>query len=61
MEKQEVEWAGPGRGWFASEGEERVQSDAGALSWALAGRTLCCNGEHRGGESLRRSVWECCV
>lgn len=31
------------------------------LSWALAGRTLCCNGEHRGAEGLRRSVWEGCV
>lgn len=42
-------WAGPGTGWFACEGDGRVQSDAGALSWALAGRALCCNGEHRRG------------
>lgn len=52
---------GTGRSWHwlvGSEGDGMVQGDTEALAWTLDGRTLHCNGKHRGGGGLRRSVWD---
>lgn len=42
-----MEWADPSIGWFVSEGEGRIQDDAGALAWALDSETFAAVGSTR--------------